>query len=129
MSILRPLPARSRSTCRRACGFALIEVLIAAAIAAAVLVACANALSSSVRSAKAVTEAHAALRQAETIAARLKAGAPVDDLLDEDWTLTRTRLPSGNSNRGATYLEDIHVIRDTNPKIEFHVYVVRKAAP
>ena len=107
-------------------GFALPEVLIAAAIAAAVMAASASALSTSLRGARITSETADSVQQAENIAARLKAGLPINDLIDDDWEVIREPYEASKNTLRTHYLEMIEVTHKETPALTFKVYVVKE---
>ncbi|MEQ8176935.1 MAG: prepilin-type N-terminal cleavage/methylation domain-containing protein [Amphiplicatus sp.] len=80
-------------------GFSLVESLIAAAIAAGVIAAAAQSIAVSVRLNRATAERAALLNEADTIAARLRAGLDDDAALAgfDRWTIERA--PYAESRR------------------------------
>ncbi|MEM9496149.1 MAG: prepilin-type N-terminal cleavage/methylation domain-containing protein [Pseudomonadota bacterium] len=111
---------------RGARGFALPEVLISAAIAAAMLAASASALSTSLRGARAASETADIIQEAENIAARLKAGSEIDDLIGDEWEVTRAPHETSEDALRSHYLETVTVSRTTSPALTFHVYVIKE---
>lgn len=86
-------------------GFSLVESLIAAAIAAGVIAAAAQSIAVSVRLNRATAERAALLNEADTIAARLRAGLDDRAALEgfDQWTIDRAAYAESRRNEEAYF--------------------------
>lgn len=116
---------RNRENAR---GFALPDALIAAAIAAAVAVAVAHGLGVAARSARSAEEFEAVVADAETIAARLRARMPADEVLREfsNWRIEASPYEMRAAEGGEVIVDGVRLraVHDGPPSFQFETILV-----